>query len=77
INDIDGQKLIATHSGDLLSEVDLTAIRRIYKSRGLVKVGSIAPDLLNPREQRKFDFLIRRARGELFFARCWLLGEGE
>ena len=77
INDIDGQKLIATHSGDLLSEVDLTTIRRIYKSRGLIKVGSIASNLLNPREQRKFDFLIRRARGELFFARCWLLGEGE
>ena len=60
-----------------MSEVDLTTIRRIYKSRGLVKVGSIASNLLNEREQRKFDFLIRRARGELFFARCWLLGEGE
>lgn len=77
IRDIDGQKLIATHSGDLLSEVDLTAIRRIYKSQGKVKVGAIAPGMLNPRDQRKFDFLVRRARGELFFARCWLLGEGE
>jgi len=77
IRDIDGQKLIATHSGDLLSEVDLTAIRRIYKSRGQVKVGAIATGALNPRDQRKFDFLVRRTRGELFFARCWLLGEGE
>lgn len=77
IRDIDGQKLIATHSGDLLSEVDLTAIRRIYKSRGQVRVGAIAAGALNPRDQRKFDFLVRRTRGELFFARCWLLGEGE
>ncbi|MDH1901741.1 DUF2813 domain-containing protein [Comamonas aquatica] len=77
IRDIDGQKLIATHSGDLLSEVDLTAIRRIYKSRGKVKVGAVAPGVLDPRDQRKFDFLVRRTRGELFFARCWLLGEGE
>jgi len=77
IRDIDGQKLIATHSGDLLSEVDLTAIRRIYKSRGKVKVGAIAHGALDPRDQRKFDFLVRRTRGELFFARCWLLGEGE
>lgn len=77
IRDIDGQKLIATHSGDLLSEVDLTAIRRIYKSRGKVKVGAIASGMLDPRDQRKFDFLVRRVRGELFFARCWLLGEGE
>jgi putative ATP-dependent endonuclease of OLD family len=74
---IDGQKVIATHSGDLLSEVDLSAIRRIYKSRGEVRVGAIAPDILNPRDQRKFEFLVRRTRGELFFARCWLLGEGE
>lgn len=77
IRDIDGQKLIATHSGDLLSEVDLTAIRRIYKYRGQVRVGAIAAGVLNPRDQRKFEFLVRRTRGELFFARCWLLGEGE
>lgn len=77
IRDIDGQKVIATHSGDLLSEVELTAIRRIYKTRGQVKVGAITDGLLHPRDQRKFDFLVRRTRGELFFARCWLLGEGE
>ncbi len=77
IRDIEGQKLIATHSGDLLSEVDLTAIRRIYKRRGQVKVGAIVPGTLEPRDQKKFDFLVRRTRGELFFARCWLLGEGE
>lgn len=77
IRDIDGQKVIATHSGDLLSEVELTAIRRIYKVRGTVKVGAISDGLLQPRDRRKFDFLVRRTRGELFFARCWLLGEGE
>ena len=77
IRDIDGQKLIATHSGDLLSEVELTSIRRLYRSRGQIKVGAIPPGLLGARDQRKFDFLVRRTRGELFFARCWLLGEGE
>lgn len=77
IRDIDGQKLIATHSGDLLSEVELTSIRRLYRSKGQVKVGAISTGLLDPRDQRKFDFLVRRTRGELFFARCWLLGEGE
>lgn len=77
IRDIDGQKLIATHSGDLLSEVELTSIRRLYRSRGQVKVGSITAGVLGVRDQRKFDFLVRRSRGELFFARCWLLGEGE
>jgi putative ATP-dependent endonuclease of OLD family len=32
IRDIEGQKFIATHSGDLLSEVPLTGIRRLYRS---------------------------------------------
>jgi putative ATP-dependent endonuclease of OLD family len=40
-------------------------------------VGAIKAGLLGTRDQRKFDFLIRRSRGELFFARGWLLGEGE
>lgn len=77
LRDIDGQKIIATHSGDLLSEVELTSIRRLYRSGGQVKVGAIPADLLDARDKRKFDFLVKRTRGELFFARCWLLGEGE
>jgi len=32
---------------------------------------------LDPNDARKFNFHIRRVRGELLFARCWILGEGE
>jgi putative ATP-dependent endonuclease of OLD family len=77
IRDIKGQKLIATHSGDLLSEVDVGSIRRLYRRGAEVHVGQLPPGLLRNRERQKFDFLVRRTRGELFFARCWLLGEGE
>ena len=77
IRSIDGQKLIATHSGDLLSEVDMTSIRRLYRSKNGVRVGQILPTLFRTKERQKFDFLVRRTRGELFFARCWLFGEGE
>lgn len=77
IRNISGQKLIATHSGDLLSEVDVGAIRRLYRQGVEVKVGMLPSGLLRDRERQKFDFLVRRTRGELFFARCWLLGEGE
>ncbi|APA68794.1 hypothetical protein YQ44_14370 [Janthinobacterium sp. 1_2014MBL_MicDiv] len=77
ISDIEGQKLIATHSGDLLSEVPLSSIRRIYKENGQVRVGAIPMGTFEERDQRKFQFLVSRTRGELFFARCWLLGEGE
>lgn len=77
IREIKGQKLIATHSGDLLSVIDVGSIRRLYRRGSEVYVGQIPPDLLRDRERQKFDFLVRRTRGELFFARCWLLGEGE
>lgn len=77
IRDIKGQKLIATHSGDLLSVVDVGSIRRLYRRGNQVHVGLLPSDLLRDRERQKFDFLVRRTRGELFFARCWLLGEGE
>ena len=33
--------------------------------------------MLSPEETRKFNYHIRQARGELLFARCWLLVEGE
>src|SRR5690606_22202293 len=77
IRNIGGQKLIATHSGDLLSEVDVGSIRRLHRVGIDVKVGMLPAGLLRDRERQKFDFLVRRTRGELFFARCWLLGEGE
>lgn len=77
IADIDGQKLVATHSGDLLSEVDIHSIRRIYRKGGQVHVGEISRGLFNARQSQKFDYFVRRTRGELFFARVWILVEGE
>jgi len=77
IRNIDGQKLVATHSGDLLSEVDVHSIRRLYKKDGNVQVGAISTGLLDERQLQKFDYFVRRTRGELFFARVWILVEGE
>lgn len=77
IDDIDGQKLVATHSGDLLSEVDVYSIRRLYKKGGQVHVGAVPRGLLDERQAQKFDYFVRRTRGELFFARAWILVEGE
>lgn len=77
IEGIPGQKLISTHSGDLLSQVPVTAVRRLARGSSGVEAFRLMPGTLNPKEQRMFDFHIRHARGELLFARCWLLGEGE
>ena len=74
---IGGQKLISTHSGDLLSEVNVNDVRRLARSAGTVKVFRVPPGVLTAEETRKFNYHIRRTRGELLFARCWLLVEGE
>ena len=77
VEGVPGQKLISTHSGDLLSQVPVTAVRRLARGSDGVEAFRLKPGTLDPKDQRMFDFHIRHARGELLFARCWLLGEGE
>lgn len=74
---IAGQKVIATHSGDLLSRVPLGAVRRFVTEAGATVVKSLPSAALTTDEHQKVTFHIQSARGELLFARCWLLGEGE
>lgn len=71
-----GQKLIATHSGDLISAVPLRSIRRLAKKNGHVQVFSVPDGLLSTDEERWIGHTIRSQRGSLMFARCWLLVEG-
>ena len=77
VGDFGGQKLISTHSGDLLADVDIRDVRRLARTREGIKAFRVASTLLSPEETRKFNYQIRRARGALLFARCWLLVEGE
>ena len=72
-----GQKLISTHSGELLAETDVCEIRRLARTDEGIQAFHVPRDLLSPEETRKFNYHIRQARGELLFARCWLLVEGE
>jgi putative ATP-dependent endonuclease of OLD family len=75
--DFTGQKLISTHSGDLLAEADVHQIRRLARTQDGIVSFRVPPELLSDEETRKFNYHVRRARGELLFARCWLLVEGE
>lgn len=77
VNDIPGQKLIATHSGDLMSQVSAARIRRFTPEGSGVAVHRITSDGLTREEAGKFDLHVKRVRGELLFARRWLLVEGE
>ena len=77
VHDLPGQKLVSTHSGDLLASVKAAAIRRLVHEDGGIKAYRIERGTLSPEEERKFDFHVRRTRGELLFSQCWLLVEGE
>lgn len=77
LQDVRGQKLIATHSGDLVASVPLTSIRRLSRSDGTIKVCKISEGSLSPGDLRKLDHHVRLTRGGLLFARLWLLVEGE
>lgn len=77
LDGLEGQKIVSTHSGDLLAEIDVHDIRRLSREGNNIGSFLVSPDLLSAEEMRKFNYHIRRARGELLFARCWLLVEGE
>jgi len=71
------QRIISTHSGELLAEVDVHDIRRLSLSANGIQVHQIPHGLLSREESRKFNSHIQRAQGGLLYARCWLLVEGE
>ncbi len=77
LTEIPGQEIISTHSGDLLSCVPLKCVRRFHHRDGAVAVKALQPGSLTEDEERKVEFHIQSSRGELLFARCWLLCEGE
>jgi len=77
IEKIPGQKIISTHSGDLLSEIPPSAVVRLARVAGGLGAWPLANVSLTESQARHFRFHIRQARGELLFAKGWLLVEGE
>ena len=77
IEKIPGQKLISTHSGDLLSEVPSDSVVRLHVEGQSARASKLGDVALDPSDSRKFNYHIRRDKGELLFSRCWILGEGE
>lgn len=77
LRDLPGQKIIATHSGDILSEIPIGNLRRLNKENNGCECRELPANCLTDEESRKFNHHVRRNRGELLFARQWLLVEGE
>lgn len=72
-----GQKLISTHSGDLLSSVSLRSLRRLRRVGDQVKIFQLTDGALDDEDLRRLDHHVRRHRGGFLFAKVWLLVEGE
>lgn len=77
LKDITGQRVVTSHSGDLVSRVPITSLRRLYKQNDETKVGKIDFAALTPEEMRHFEYHVRITKGAHLFARCWLLVEGQ
>lgn len=78
VNSFSGQKVIASHSGELLSEVSINSLRRMYRKHdGEIDIASVKANTLSPSEEKKFKYHVRYSRGALLLANCWLLSEGE
>lgn len=77
INAVPVQKIVTTNSGDLLSAIPLNSLRRLY--RPYYDTRSYKADLkaLSFDDQRRIAFHLRINRPMSFFARTWLLVEGE
>ena len=74
---LSGQKLVSTHSGDLLASIPLQNIRRLRRVEGTIKIYALQEGVLTNDDKNKLDYHVRSTRGSLLFSRCWLLVEGQ
>ena len=71
------QQVVATHSPEVLTWVPLRSLRRLVRRDGRIEARSVQVDQYSIDELRRVAFHLRLNRGGSFFARCWILVEGE
>ncbi|MCR5535898.1 MAG: DUF2813 domain-containing protein [Succinivibrio sp.] len=71
------QKIVTTNSGDLLSALPLSALRRLQREYYDTLCYKIGENNLSKDDLRRIAFHIRLNRPMTLFARSWLLVEGE
>lgn len=77
INDIVGQKIVATHSSYIAGSAKLKEVRSIIKSENTTTIGKIKDGVLSNEEIRKIKRHVINTRGELYFSKVIILCEGE
>lgn len=75
--DFAGQKIITTHSGDLLAAVSLKSLRCLRRVDDEVRVFQIQDGVIDAADLKRLDHHVRRHRGGFLFAKVWILVEGE
>jgi len=77
IEGIKAQRIVTTNSPELLAAVPLSSIRRLVRRRSHTEVHRLKRRSLSREQLRRVGYHVRMRRGGAFFARCWLLIEGE
>ena len=71
------QQVVATYSPEVLAWVPLSSVRRLVRRGGSIETRSVQTGRYSVDELRRLTFHVRLNRGSSFFARCWILVEGE
>ncbi len=71
------QQVAATHSPEVLAWVPLSSLRRLVRRAEGIEARAVQAGRYSTDELRRLTFHVRLNRGGSFFARCWILVEGE
>ena len=77
IEKLKSQKIISTHSPFFIQEISLQRIRLLQMKNGRTEIKIIKGDILSPEDLKSLDVFCKKNRGEILFARAWLLCEGQ
>lgn len=77
LEQLPGQKILTTNSGDLLTSLPLGQLRRLVRQQTQTHCYQLQDDHFSADDLRRIAFHVRINRPMSLFARCWLLVEGE
>lgn len=77
VEQLPAQRLVTTNAPDFLGAIDLRAIRRLVRRPDRTVAHGVKSKDLSESDVRRLSYHIRTLRGGAFFARAWILVEGE
>lgn len=74
LDELPGQRIISTHSSQLVADADPRSVRLLRRAKGTVKVLSLPPE--TAKQTQQFRRYVERPFGEIIFARAIVLCDG-